>query len=31
MIGVVSSGHNTLEMHAEVSFPHGMKQQVFKF
>jgi hypothetical protein len=30
MVGAVSSGHNGLEMHVEVCFPHGTKLQLFK-
>jgi len=31
MIGAVSVCYYSYKMHAEVSFPHGTKQQVFKF
>ena len=31
MIGAFQSAITALKTHAEVSFPHGTKQQVFKF
>jgi hypothetical protein len=31
MIGAVSTCHYGFKTHTEVNFPHGTKQQVFKF